>query len=345
MRTRRIAFVSVLAACAAAIPAAPAMAGGDVTVMTRNIYLGADIITLATAPDRAAFEVAASQIWKNVQATNFPKRAPALAKEIKAAKPDLVGLQEAALWRTGSKGGTANKVRYDFTKELLAALKKQKMEYTVVVRQQEFDYQAPTTSEEVRLTMFDVILKRKKGSKVKTGKTSSGNYSAANTLVVPTAVGDAPSRRGWTAVDASIGGTSFKFVNTHLEAYGAGFRTGQANELLAPGGPLADANQTAILLGDLNSGPTSAAPDGYPVLAGAGFTSVWGDRTDVRTFGRNELLTAQDSGGSFIDHIMYRPSANFSVKSKKVIGNSAFQKKAPKWSSDHNGVVSTLSIK
>ena len=46
MRTRRIAFVSVLAACAVAIPAAPAMAGGDVTVMTRNIYLGADIIQL-----------------------------------------------------------------------------------------------------------------------------------------------------------------------------------------------------------------------------------------------------------------------------------------------------------
>ena len=343
MRTRRIAFVSVFAACAVAIPAAPAMAGGDVTVMTRNIYLGADIIQLAAAPDEAAFKTAASGMWKTVQATNFPKRAPALAKEIKSAKPDLVGLQEATVWRTGPVGSTPTKVKYDYIKELLSALKKQKMEYTVVVKQQEFDFQGPTTNEQVRITMYDAILKRKKGSKVKVGKGSSANYKEA--LVVPTAVGPANVNRGWTAVDASIGGTDFKFVNTHLEAYGAAIRAAQATELISAGGPLADDSQSAILLGDLNSGPTSPAPDGYPVLTGAGFANVWGSKTDVRTFGRNELLTAQDSGGSFIDHIMYRPSANFSVKSKKVIGNSAFQKKAPKWSSDHNGVVAKLSLK
>lgn len=343
MRTRRIAFVSVLAACAVAIPAAPAMAGGDVTVMTRNIYLGADIIQLALPSTEAEFKTAASGMWKTVQATNFPKRAPALAKEIKSAKPDLVGLQEATVWRTGPAGGNATKVKYDFIKELLSALKKQKMEYTLVVKQQEFDFQGPTNSEQVRITMYDAILKRKKGSKVKVGKGTSANYNEK--LVVPTAVGPANVNRGWTAVDASIGGTDFKFVNTHLEAYGAAIRAAQATELISAGGPLADGNQSAILLGDLNSGPTSPAPDGYPVLAGAGFTSVWGDKTDVRTFGRNELLTAQDSGGEFIDHILFRPSANFSVKSKKVIGNSAFQKKAPKWSSDHNGVVAKLSLK
>lgn len=343
MKTRRIAFLSVLTAVAAAVPAAPAMAGGNVTVMTRNIYLGADIIQLATPADEASFKVAASGLWKTVQATNFPKRAPALAKEIKAAKPDLVGLQEATVWRTGPTGGTATKVKYDFIKELLSALKKQKMEYTVVVKQQEFDFQGPTTDQEVRITMYDAILKRKKGSKVKITGKSSANYNAK--LVVPTAVGPANVNRGWTAADASIGGTDFKFVNTHLEAYGAAIRAAQATELTSAGGPLADASQSSILLGDLNSGPTSPAPDGYATLAGAGFASVWGSKTDVRTFGRNELLTAQDSGGSFIDHILYRPSANFSVKSKKVIGNSAFQKKAPKWSSDHNGVVATLSLK
>jgi hypothetical protein len=39
-----------------AIPASTASAaGGDVTVMSRNIYLGADIIGLATAPDLPTF--------------------------------------------------------------------------------------------------------------------------------------------------------------------------------------------------------------------------------------------------------------------------------------------------
>ena len=345
MKLRRIAFVSALAAAAAAVPAAPAMAGGNVTVMTRNLYLGADIIGLAAAPDEASFKVAASQMWKNVQATNFPKRAPALAKEIKSAKPDLVGLQEATVWRTGPSGGSPTKVQYDFIKELLSALKKQKMEYKVVVKQQEFDFQGPTTDQVVRITMYDAILKRKSGSKVKTGKTSSANYSQANLFQVNTAVGPANVKRGWTAVDASIGGTDFKFVNTHFEAYGANFRAGQAKELTSAGGPLADDSQSAIFLGDLNSGPESPAPDGFGIMKDAGFQDVFGSATNIRTFGRNELLTAQAPGGEWLDHIMYRPAANFSVKSKKVIGNSAFQSKAPKWSSDHNGVVSTLSLK
>lgn len=343
MRTRRIAIASVLAAFAVAVPAAPAMAGGDVTVMTRNIYLGADIIQLATPATEAEFKTAASKMWKTVQATNFPKRAPALAKEIKAAKPDLIGLQEATVWRTGRAGGNATKVRYDYIKELLSALKKQKTPYTLVVKQQEFDFQGPTSDQEVRITMYDAILKRKSGSKVTVTGKSSGNYT--DKLVVPTAVGQANVNRGWTAANASIGGTSFKFVNTHLEAYGAAIRAGQATQLVSAGGALADADQSAILLGDLNSGPDSKAPDGYPVLTGAGFTSIWGTQTDLRTFGRNELLTAQAPGGEFIDHILYRPSANFTVKSKKVIGNTAFQKKAPKWSSDHNGVVAKLSFK
>ena len=342
MRTRRIAFASVLAACAVAVPAAPAMAGGDVNVMTRNIYLGADIIGLAGDKPLADFKAEASEMWKTVEATNFPKRAPALAKEIKSARPDLIGLQEATVWRTGKVGEGAKSVRYDFIKELIAALKKQKMEYVLVVKQKEFDFEAPTTTQDVRITMYDAILRRKSGSKVKVTGKSSGNYDAS--LAIPTAVGTATVKRGWVAADATVGGSKFRFVNTHLEAYGAAIRAQQATQLTSAGGPLANAGRTSILLGDLNSGPTSAAPDGYPVIADAGFSSVWGSKTDIRTFGRNELLTAQGDD-SFIDHIMYRPSSRFSVRSKKVIGNSPFQSRAPRWSSDHNGVIAKLKIK
>ena len=348
MKLRRIAFVSALAAVAAAVPASPAMAGGDIKVMTRNLYLGADIIQLATPKTTDEFKVAASGMWKTVQKTNFPKRAPALAKEIKSAKPDLIGLQEASLWRTGpaNSSAAATKVKYDFTAELLKALKKQGIEYKVVVSQNEFDFEAPTTTQDVRLTQRDVILKRKSGSKVKTGKTSKGQYSAANTLVVPTAVGPADSVRGWVAVDASIGGTDFKFVNTHFEAYGDALRAGQAAELVGPGGPLSDNTKTAILLGDFNSGPAQlgASGDAYRTVIGAGFNNIWGTRTDVRTIGRDELLSKQD-GSEFIDQITYRPTANFTVKSKKMVGNSPFSKSIPKWSSDHNGVTATLSLK
>ena len=37
-----------------------------------------------------------------VQRTDFPARARAIAGEIEAARPDLIGLQEAAVWRSGS---------------------------------------------------------------------------------------------------------------------------------------------------------------------------------------------------------------------------------------------------
>ncbi len=107
--TRRIPFVLVLVAAAMAIPASTASAaGGVVTVMSRNIYLGADIISLAAAPDLDAFKVNAEAMYGTVKATDFPARAVGLAAEIKANKPDLVGLQEAATWRSGPAGNPAD---------------------------------------------------------------------------------------------------------------------------------------------------------------------------------------------------------------------------------------------
>ena len=345
--TRRIPFVLVLVAAAMAVPASTASAaGGDVTVMSRNIYLGADIIGLATAPDLAAFKVNAEAMYGVVKATNFPARAVGLAAEIKAKKPDLVGLQEAATWSSGTAGdpAAATKVDYDFTKLLLAALKKQGMKYTVVVDQVEFDFEAPTVTQDVRLTMHDVILKRT-GSKVKTGKTSKSRYKVITEI--PTAAGLAKVYRGWTAVDASIGGRTFKFVNTHLEAYGAGIRESQAKELFAAGGPLSSKTKPAILLGDLNSDPTSgdAEADAYKVFTGAGMKDVYGTKR-VQTFGMDEkLIDPKPTSNVWIDHILYSPSKNFSVRSKGIVGTKRFRKVAPLWASDHMGVVAKLRVK
>ena len=345
--TRRIPFALVVVAAAMAIPASSASAaGGDVTVMTRNIYLGADIVTLATAPDLATFKTNAEAMHGVVRATNFPARAVGLAAEIKAAKPDLIGVQESATWRTGPAGdpAAATNVEYDFTKLLLAALKKQGLTYTVVVDQPEFDFEAPTTTQDVRLTQHDVILKRK-GSQVKTGKSAKAHFK--DVVAIPTVAGLATVYRGWTSVDASIGGRPFKFVNTHLEAYGDATRAAQAGELLAAGGPLASKTAPAILLGDFNSDPTSgdAAADAYNVFIKGGLKDVFGSKR-VQTFGQNELLTNPlPVANQWLDHVLYRPSTKFTVKSKKVIGTKPFRKVAPLWSSDHMGVTATLRVK
>jgi hypothetical protein len=121
-----------------------------VGVMTRNLYLGADLTPAITAPDPVALAIAATGIWQTVQATNFPERARALASEIKTRAPLLVGLQEVALWRTGPPDGPpgfpglpnatpATDVAYDFLALLLGALANGHSPYQAVVQQQEAD--------------------------------------------------------------------------------------------------------------------------------------------------------------------------------------------------------------
>jgi endonuclease/exonuclease/phosphatase family metal-dependent hydrolase len=70
-------------------------------------------------------------VLRNVDATNFNTRAVSLAKEIKVKRPDLVGLQEAALWRRqfpsdatplNPAGLRASTPTYDFIERLLLEL-------------------------------------------------------------------------------------------------------------------------------------------------------------------------------------------------------------------------------
>ena len=71
-----------------------AHADSTVTVMTRNVYLGADVgAALALIPDMPA---AAQSLWDQLRATDIRLGAPALAREIVASKPDVLGMQEVA---------------------------------------------------------------------------------------------------------------------------------------------------------------------------------------------------------------------------------------------------------
>ena len=151
--------------------------------MTRNVYLGADLIPLAAAPDQAAFEQAAAQRFQTVLNNDFPTRAKALATEIKKAKPDIIGVQEATIWRRGADGvkdgatTPATQVIYDSSKELRKALKRAGTPYSEAVGRDWFDFEAPTAlNYDVRVTQRDVILVRK-GSKVKVRKTFRGRFS------------------------------------------------------------------------------------------------------------------------------------------------------------------------
>src|SRR4051794_40779854 len=161
----------------------------NVTVMTRNLYLGADIISLATASDRNDFEAKATALFQTVTKTDFKSRSALIAAEIKKNKPDFIGLQEVALWRRGADGvkdgsaTPATTVVYDWVADLKRELKARKLKYRVVKVQPEFDFEGPTSQGyDIRFTQQDAILVRvDKNIKVKSPK--GGNFAAG--LQVP----------------------------------------------------------------------------------------------------------------------------------------------------------------
>ena len=100
-KVRVPALLAGVAAIAMALPAvAEARTGPKITVMSRNLFLGADLAPAIGAPGIPQAIDGAGVIWNELQSTRFADRARPLAREIKPSNADLVGLQEVALWRT-----------------------------------------------------------------------------------------------------------------------------------------------------------------------------------------------------------------------------------------------------
>jgi endonuclease/exonuclease/phosphatase family metal-dependent hydrolase len=343
----------------------------SVTVMTRNLFLGADLSPAIGASTIGQAIDGAGQIWNEMQSTRFPERVVPLAREIKRSKADLVGLQEVALWRKQemSDGGSppvspigtpATVVEQDFLALLRAQLGNS---YRVVVVQNEFDAELPVDADgnnatgegplaaegvdfDARLTMRDVILVRK-GSKVKLGKTRKANF---DTRYEPNVGGIViPVDRGWASVEASIKTgkktRKFRFVNTHLEAFGdPTIREAQAKELTR--GPLKTSKQL-ILVGDLNSGiarhkqPEQAGDDlAFKALVKFGMK----DNGAVQSCCYSDLFDPAAIFDHTVDHVLSKPG----LKKQRafVTGNDAGERTASGlWPSDHGGVVSKLKFK
>ncbi len=345
--------------------------------MTRNVYLGADLTPGVEAKSVQELVNAAGTILNQVDANNFPVRSKGLAAEILKKGPNLVGLQEAALWRDAPcsdnpipPSATHVHPGGEFVKLLLKRLNKTDKLYRVVISEPEFDFQIWANTDgdestgtpfgcetEARLTMRDVILARR-GVQTKAPK---GGHFETLLRVQPAGV-DVDVTRGWTQVNARVGdGHWFRFVNTHLEAFdsqgsnhtnqgtdvGKGeVREAQAKELVAPGGP-ATGKLPVVLVGDLNS-DDDTVQDGdqlaYNALVAAGLQERSTDNPLGCCLETNGLITAdQGSVADFdhqVDHVM--------TDTKKVrLLNSSVTGRQPVngfWDSDHAGLFSTLSV-
>ena len=375
MRSRRARWVTLaafavallLVIAAVAVPRLVRRDPATVTVMTRNLYLGADISRPARAAQAkvggealAALGQANDQVRAYVDETDFRVRSRLLAAEIAAARPDLVGLQEVALWREGPLELTsigvpnATEVDYDFLELLLGELQRSGLDYDVVQVREEADVEGPAfpdprretgrTGRDVRLTLRDVILVHADGG-VTVRDRGSGQYSAR--LTVDLAGGQFGYVRGFAWADVEAGGTRFRFVTTHLESEDPAVTHAQAVELLT--GPAAATAEPVVIAGDLNSDADPPDP-AYAVLTGGGFGDTWRPEAGPGwTFGLTEAVDdAEPSFERRIDYVLVRglPPRQLEQSRAEVTGDEPPDRDPATglWPSDHAGLVVRLAI-
>jgi endonuclease/exonuclease/phosphatase family metal-dependent hydrolase len=354
--------------------------GPPITVMTRNLYVGGDIrkpitATIGKTGKDALLSLghATHELRATVDQTNFSVRGALLAKEMATARPELIGLQEVALWRSGpmeldqSGGPNATTVDNDFLAILLADLRRRGVVYRVASAQQDSDVEAPsflgdpttgtaTDAEDIRLTVSDVVLVRQHSGLRVLGH---GGASYRHRLTVDLGGTTVSIVRGYAWADIRAGGRKFRFVTTHLESSSSDLALAQAGELLQV---LSAAPARTILVCDCNSDPldpTVRPNDTYPHLAAyrlitevGGFSDGWLQRRHPTgsdfTSGLGELVNDQTADGfrKRIDMVFTRAThgASISVGRGHLTGNEVSDRDCVTglWPSDHAGVVLRL---
>ncbi len=256
------------------------LAGEPVVVMSRNLYLGADIDVLLDPT--ADLPTALATALQQVLYTDFPERAKALAQEIHDRQPHLVGLQEVTTYAITLQDGTVVTIPgltfpQDFMQLLLAELTALGDTYVEAARSHNVALMFPIDFVQPGLFITyqdaDAILVR---DGVSVLASSSGNY--VNQQMLSVGGFEFPNLRGWTHVDADVNGKKIRFANTHLEIQlFRPVQEKQAGELIAE---LADSPWPVMLVGDFNSAANHDAPEAsrtasYGMFRNAGYSDLW----------------------------------------------------------------------
>ena len=328
-----------------------------VRVMTRNMYLGADIAPIFAASDLDQIPALVAQALASVEQNNIAARAALMAREIALSQPDIVGLQEVALFRsqTPALPEPATEVLADYLQILLAALAIAGQEYTVAATVENtdlelpaFDPESPTSLTDVRYTDRDVVLVREG---VAVSFSESGNFISRVPVPSP-AGGTIPVLRGFNRITATVRGQTVHAVNTHLEPdeTGPSIQEAQALELLDI---LSSVEMPTILLGDLNALPDGGTTNTYPTVIAGGFRDAW---TASHPFGYvsgdtcchdKNLLNPDPTLFERIDYVLIRKgNGHARIGLTWRVGHRRWERfPYGIWASDHVGVVSNIGIR
>jgi len=334
---------------------------GDLSVMTRNIYVGTDVDKVLEAEDLNQIPFIVAELVLMLESTDFLTRAGLLADEIALSQPHLIALQEVSLIRFQSPGDylvgnpiPAEENPISYLNILLNQLGLKGLNYTVAGVVQNADVELPMftgftgdpdnpiTYDDVRLTDYDVVLAR---ADVQVSNVTARNFKAR--LTIPEAGIVVP--RGYVLLNARVDGKRYHFINTHLEPASLPIRLLQAFELVSG---LWGKPYPIVMAGDFNS----QAPNGltYKYIASRGFVDVWTrnsltDNPDGFTYGHDmDLRNRNDAFDERIDFIFVRNKLLWRyigpVAAIVVGEDPAVWDMYGLWPSDHGGVVASLSI-
>lgn len=337
-------------------PGVANLAGGNkvIGVGSRNLYLGSELGEAMTAQTFEEFLIATTNIWLRVVRNDFHIRVQALADEIAARRPALVGLQEAYTWRIQVPGDwsspfdppNASQVVYDYVPELLAALAERDLVYRVVADQQEIDFEAPTLIPDgspplgidIRMTDHDAILARED---ITTGNPTGKVFDDLMPLVILGIDFPPGIPRGYVTVDAKVRGEWLTFASAHLESFDPGgvIRTLQGEEYAG----LAELEGPVIAVGDFNSAPGTWAA---AAMTDAGFEDVWAalypEDPGLSCCWPEELSEISPPLDERDDYVFTH--GLLEPRSAELTGEELADRYGGLWPSDHAGLFATLRI-
>ena len=319
------------------------------TLMTWNIYQGANQSSIFTATTPSEFVTAVGSGYNRIQATNFIERADSIAEKIQEIRPDLIGLQEVILLRTqipsDGHATPATNISFDYLQILIDTLAERGLIYEPVVVQASTDIEVPGVTStglvDIRFTDRDVLLAR-----------ANTNFTLSNTngtqfvakLPLTTPFGTSNILRAWVSVDVTFdNGDKVRVVSTHLEALSPVIQELQADELIDWSD---NTHLPIIFIGDFNSNAAGTGTKTYTKLKDVDFIDAWvikGKGTGFTCCQADDLLNQNSSLTERIDLVMFR--GNFEVKDIGIVGNSQNDRTiSGLWPSDHAGVVANLKL-
>jgi hypothetical protein len=328
---------------------------GNLRVMTYNVYEGADLTIAFTAQTQQQFLAAVGAILANVQATDPPARAVAIARQIGKANPTLVSLQEVTEWKTCPANATLTgcasppTVLYDLLNLVKDALQAQGLSYKEVGRVTTNELTAPAITNAGAVIVFytqrSAILARAdiNSHELQLSNIQSAQFNA--TLTVPIAGGGTfVVHRAWISADVKFHQTSFRFIDTQLDAFDPVTNYNQGQELIS--GP-ADTSLPVVIAMDSNSRANPPANPFTPTYTNfliSGFKDAWtetmGDAPGATSGQDPTLMNPVSQVTQRVDQILLH--GDLDAKATELFGGQTSDKTNGLWPSDHLAVAARL---